>query len=307
MTYPPIPADIAAQPKFAVIGGSGVTVAGVERFSFSTALGEVVNISFLDDAKRVVFVNRHLCTHVDKDGKATYAPPHEVNYHAMILALKKLNVKAICAIGSTGTLRPDAVPVGSIIMPDDYAFVLPTAVTFWGKLPMATFEPAEGDEGRIHFAPASGTEQEWVAMRHWVQQTLTPVLKAQASKIAMCPAQTEATWPCFISTAVGNEVESAYVQTSGPRFETRSEIQQYKSLGHVVGMTCSSEWTLAQELKLPYVLTCAVDNSANGLSHHPGGPVQEYLDHKGAIAEVTAALVTTLASALSAGGPDGKW
>ena len=34
--------------------------------------------------------------------------------------------------------------------------------------------------------------------------------------------------------------------------------QQYKGLGHVVGMTCSSEWTLAQELQLPYVLTCAV-------------------------------------------------
>jgi len=36
-----------------------------------------VNISFLDDAKRVVFVNRHLCTHIDKEGQATYAPPHE--------------------------------------------------------------------------------------------------------------------------------------------------------------------------------------------------------------------------------------
>ena len=45
----------------------------------------------------------------------------------------------------------------------------------------------------------------------------------------------------------------------------------------------------AQELCLPYVLVCAVDNSANGLSLHPGGPVQEYLDHKGAIAEVSPA------------------
>jgi hypothetical protein len=51
--------DVAAQPKYAVIGGSGVTVAGEERFSFKTPLGYLVNISFLDEAKRVVFVNRH--------------------------------------------------------------------------------------------------------------------------------------------------------------------------------------------------------------------------------------------------------
>jgi len=34
-------------------------VAGEERFSFKTPLGYLVNISFLDEAKRVVFVNRH--------------------------------------------------------------------------------------------------------------------------------------------------------------------------------------------------------------------------------------------------------
>ena len=51
--------DVAAQSKYAVIGGSGVTVAGEERFSFKTPLGYLVNISFLDEAKRVVFVNRH--------------------------------------------------------------------------------------------------------------------------------------------------------------------------------------------------------------------------------------------------------
>ena len=154
----------------------------------------------------------------------------QVNYHAMILALKKLNVKAICAIGSTGTLRPEAIPVGSIVMPDDYAFVLPAAITFWGKLPMATFEPGDSDEGRIHFAPASGTDGDWVQMRRWVQAALAPVLMAQKEKIALCPEQTSTTWPCLLSTTVGNEVEVAYVQTSGPRFETRSEIQVRQTL-----------------------------------------------------------------------------
>jgi hypothetical protein len=57
--YPPIPDDMVAQPKYAVIGGSGVTVAGEERFCFQTPLGLLVNISFLDEAKRVVHHGEH--------------------------------------------------------------------------------------------------------------------------------------------------------------------------------------------------------------------------------------------------------
>ena len=106
---PPIPEDIVRQDKYAIIGGSGVTVSGQERYSLATPFGHVVNISFLDAGKRVLFVNRHLSTSMDPNGAATYAPPHEVNFHALLYALKKLNVKGICAIGSVGTLRPGKV------------------------------------------------------------------------------------------------------------------------------------------------------------------------------------------------------
>jgi 5'-methylthioadenosine phosphorylase len=253
--YPAIPDDIAAQPKYAVIGGSGVTVAGEERFSFKTPLGYLINISFLDEAKRVVFVNRHLCTAMDAEGKATYAPPHAVDFHVIMIGLKKLNVKSVCAIGSTGSLRPDEVPVGSIVMPDDYAFVLPAPVTFWGKLPMGAFAPEFTQEGKIHFAPASADDKQWVSFRQWVQQTLHPVLAAHQGKIKLAPGQ-EGVWPCVGSTEVGNDVKVAYVQTSGPRFETRAEIQVYKNLGHVVGMTCSAEWTLAQVCVRAIVAVC---------------------------------------------------
>mmetsp|Transcript_29967 Transcript_29967/g.67778 ORF Transcript_29967/g.67778 Transcript_29967/m.67778 type:complete len:311 (-) Transcript_29967:709-1641(-) len=305
--YPPLPDDLASKPKFAVIGGSGVTVAGEERYSFQTSLGWLINISFLDQEKRVLFVNRHLCTSWDESGKATYAPPHVVDFHVILYALKKLNVKGICAIGSTGSLRPKTVPVGSIVMPDDYAFVLPAPVTFWGKIPMGTFQPSGNEEGKIHYAPASKDDNEWVNMRSWLQKVLSPVLKEHQGKIRMAEGQDEQNWPSVFGCEVGVDVKLSYVQTCGPRFETRSEIQTYATLGHIVGMTCASEWTLAQELCLPYVLVCAVDNSANGLSLHPGGPVQEYLDHKGDIAEVTTSLVKCLTTALGAGGPEGKW
>ena len=283
-----------------------MTVSGSEQYCFKTPLGWLINISFLDPQKRVVFVNRHQCTSMNPEGKACYAPPHVIDFHVIMIGLKKLNVKAVCAIGSTGSLRPDEVPVGSIVMPDDYAFVLPAPVTFWGKIPMATFQPGADEEGKIHFAPACPDDRDWVAFRQWVQATLSCVREVHREKIKCAPGQ-DSVWPCVDSTDVSIAPRICYVQTTGPRFETRSEIQVYKTLGHIVGMTCSSEWTLAQELCVPYVLVCAVDNSANGLSLHPGGPVQEYLDHKGAISEVTATIVETLTKALSMGGPPQVW
>ena len=38
-----------------------------------------------------------------------------------------------------------------------------------------------------------------------------------------------------------------YVQTAGPRFETKAEVNVLKKLGDVVGMTMASEATLCME------------------------------------------------------------
>ena len=48
--------------------------------------------------------------------------------------------------------------------------------------------------------------------------------------------------------------------------QTRSEIRALTDKGHIVGMTCGSEWILAAELMMPYALVCAVDNCCSGLS-----------------------------------------
>ncbi|TLZ84577.1 MAG: MTAP family purine nucleoside phosphorylase [Methanobacteriota archaeon] len=60
-----------------------------------------------------------------------------------------------------------------------------------------------------------------------------------------------------------------YVQTTGPRLETRAEIAFFKSIGDVVGMTMASEATLASELGLPYASLCTVDNFAHGIVDEP--------------------------------------
>jgi len=60
-----------------------------------------------------------------------------------------------------------------------------------------------------------------------------------------------------------------YVQTTGPRLETRAEIAFFQSIGDVVGMTMASEATLAAELGIPYASLCTVDNFAHGIVDEP--------------------------------------
>lgn len=60
-----------------------------------------------------------------------------------------------------------------------------------------------------------------------------------------------------------------YVQTRGPRLETRAEIRFLAGLGDLVGMTMASEATLAREIGLPYASLCSVDNYAHGLVEGP--------------------------------------
>jgi 5'-methylthioadenosine phosphorylase len=71
----------------------------------------------------------------------------------------------------------------------------------------------------------------------------------------------------------GLEIEApvggVYLQTTGPRFETRAEINILKKYGDVVGMTMASEATLCMEYSIPYVSLCSVDNYGNGIVKAP--------------------------------------
>jgi 5'-methylthioadenosine phosphorylase len=60
-----------------------------------------------------------------------------------------------------------------------------------------------------------------------------------------------------------------YIQTIGPRLETRAEITFFKTCGEVVGMTLASEATLCMEQRIPYVSICSVDNYGNGITNKP--------------------------------------
>jgi purine nucleoside phosphorylase len=77
----------------------------------------------------------------------------------------------------------------------------------------------------------------------------------------------------IMRVAKRREIEVAsggiYIQTTGPRLETRAEIHLLKQFGDVVGMTMANEATLAEELSIPYASICSVDNYCHGSSETP--------------------------------------
>jgi purine nucleoside phosphorylase len=60
--------------------------------------------------------------------------------------------------------------------------------------------------------------------------------------------------------------KGVYLQTLGPRFETRAEIGLFRKHADIVGMTMASEATLCTECEIPYASLCSVDNYANGIA-----------------------------------------
>jgi len=63
--------------------------------------------------------------------------------------------------------------------------------------------------------------------------------------------------------------EGVYIQTTGPRLETRAEVAMLRNFGHVVGMTMAHEATLCQEVGLAYASICSVDNYCHGIIDAP--------------------------------------
>lgn len=57
-----------------------------------------------------------------------------------------------------------------------------------------------------------------------------------------------------------------YVNSAGPRFETKAEIRVFSAAGDVLGMTGAHEASACQEVGLAYAMVCIVDNYCNGIS-----------------------------------------
>ena len=198
--------------KVAVIGGSGVLeielFAGLKKREIETDYGWVM---VEEGEGGLLFLQRH--------GEPP-VPPHKLNHHANLSALKECGARCIIAVNSTGSLRSD-LPPGSLLVPDDY--FNPWAIkTFF--------------DDRLEF--------------------VTPGLSVTV-RCAIIEAAKELSVELVDS--------GTYIQTTGPRFETRAEVRVLAEWGSVVGMTMANEATLARELGLEYASLCLVDNYANGV------------------------------------------
>ena len=89
---------------------------------------------------------------------------------------------------------------------------------------------------------------------------ITPSLDAGLRKSLIRGAQ---------AAGVTCATEGVYIQTIGPRLETRAEIAMLKNFGDVVGMTMAHEATLCQEAGLAYASICSVDNYCHGIIEAP--------------------------------------
>jgi len=71
--------------------------------------------------------------------------------------------------------------------------------------------------------------------------------------------------------------DHVYIQTAGPRLETKAEVRMISDWGDLVGMTMASEATLSKEADIGYASIVSIDNYANGI-------VDEELDFEEIIA-----------------------
>ncbi len=60
-----------------------------------------------------------------------------------------------------------------------------------------------------------------------------------------------------------------YWHTTGPRFETKAEIDMMANFADIVGMTLAGESVICCELCVPCAAICSVDNYAHGIGDEP--------------------------------------
>jgi 5'-methylthioadenosine phosphorylase len=110
-----------------LIGGSGLlessALAALVPEQVETPYGKV--IIRVDQNRTLAFCQRH-AANPDHE----YTPPHSINKHAIIWALHSLKCEPIVAFCSVGSLQK-SIPVGTLMVPDDYYDPTSGAVTFF--------------------------------------------------------------------------------------------------------------------------------------------------------------------------------
>jgi 5'-methylthioadenosine phosphorylase len=236
---PSIPASFSG---LSVIGGSGAydldlgqIGAVVDELAVETPFGRVESILLIDppheDAKPIAFVSRH--------GREAYRiGAWDVNYRALIYALKEIGTERIVAWSGPGAVNP-------LFEPGDY--VLPSGLIDLTRKREDTFYRGTG-LGFIRQNPV------------------------------FCPHIHDKLLDVLASTGRKHHIDAVYTVTEGPRLETADEVRMISRLGgELVGMTLAPEAFLARELEMCYHPVCYIANWAEGVRELPfrGGELFE--------------------------------
>lgn len=210
-----------------IIAGTGFYSLGEltepREFVQATRFGDARIVGGALHGRTTYFVSRHGLDHS--------VPPHQVNYRAIMQALRDLEVSQILAVNVVGGIGHGA---GELVVVDDF-------IDFTKQRPLTFFDGSTA-EGVVHVD--MGDPYDPVLRRAWIDATR------------------ELGHPV---TPTG-----IYGAFEGPRFETRAEIRMAAGLGvTVVGMTGVPEVVLAAEAQIPYASMCLVANPAAGLSDDP--------------------------------------
>ena len=176
----------------------------------------------------IVEINGEEIVFLARHGKGHSLPPHLINYRANMKALDKLGVKYIYSTVAVGSCNEKYAPGDVVVINDFMDFTKVRPITFYEG----------GEAGVIH------TD---------MSEPYCSNLRNKFYKIAQ-------------QLDIKIKGEGVYACTEGPRFETKSEIKMYKTLGaDVIGMTNVPEVVLAKELGMCYSAVGIVTNWCTGI------------------------------------------
>ena len=223
--------------RMAVIGGTGLLnmatgqpfndagleVLATDSFDVETPYGIVPLKSFTlkhsSEEKTLVFLQRH-----HNAGSAS-KPPHMINHHANIWALKHAKVDAVLSVCSVGCVAAD-FPPGRVGIAHQYIDFTGQTTTFHDEKAQFTSVTIPFDEN----------------MNKHLESTLREMQNLSDERLRF-----------------------TYWLAQGPQFETAAEVEAIDRLGgEVVGMTMPREGKLCREVELPYAALLIGSNWAAG-------------------------------------------
>jgi 5'-methylthioadenosine phosphorylase len=206
-----------AKAKIGIIGGTGVCsedmLEGAKKLEIRTPYGRPSSKITVGSFKgeKLAFLFRH--------GESHSIPPHRVNYHANVYALKMLGVERVIGIAAVGSLNEKMKP-GDIVIPHQF-------------IDMTKLRPTTFYDGPkvVHVSLAD----------------------------PFCSEMRPAAFSAIENLRLRCHKNGTYICIEGPRFSTRAESNLWRAMkADIIGMTLIPEVTLAREKEMCYLTIATV-------------------------------------------------